>query len=241
MAVEVHLKLRHALRGPVARASLAGDGLLVRLRSTTIAMLGVVVAVGLALVAIASQMGWPSVLSGPLPQTPEAFARNATIVAPASPSRRRSTTGRRHQRLSRVAAPAVDAPRRTSELTAANPVESPSPEAPPTSQQPSAPKSQGHGSPSSPAPAPSPEAAVTPSPDDEPASGGPVPPTSEAPSPPVAAAPESSPGHSDESHGNHYGQGPPPWAGSSSSSSTSGDGSWDHGHDDDDGGGWSHH
>lgn len=240
MAVEVRLTLRHALRGPVARASLAGDGLLVRLRSTTIAILGVVAAIGLALVAIASQMGWPSVLSGPLPQTPEAFARNATIVAPASPSSHRSTTGHGRQRRDRATAPVFDAPRRTSELTAANPVESPV-AAPPASQQPSAPKAQGHESPSSPTPAQTPEVAPTQSPDDEPGSGEASPPESKAPSPPVAAAPESSPGHSGESHGNHYGQGPPPWAGSGSSDSSSGDGSWDHGHDDDDGGGWDHH
>lgn len=221
-------------------AGLAGDGLLVRLRSTAIAILGLVAAVGLALVAVVSQMGWPSVLSGPLPQAPETFARNAAIVAPASPPRGKGKTG--HSRPNRAAAgPVARTPRPTSELTAANPVESPAPESPPPSHHPSTPKSQGHGQ-SSPAPAQTPEVAPTPSPEDEPASGEVAPPKGEAPSPPVATASEDSPGHSGESHGHHYGGGPPPWAGrgQEDSGTASDDDSWDHGHGDH-GGGWDHH
>lgn len=241
MSVEVLLKPRQTLRRSARLgAGLAGDGLLIRLRSTTIAMLGVVAAVGLALVAVALQAGWPSVLSGPLPQAPAAFARNATIVAPALPARSHGSTGRQRRR-SNAAAPAPRAPTPESELTAANPVESPAPGSPPASHQPQSPESQSHGTPSNPAPVPSPEASPAPTPDHDPAPA--APPAKEGSSPPVVAAPESSPGHSGESHGHHYGGGPPPWAGHDDSNSSSEDDSWDHGHghDDDHDGGWGHH
>lgn len=60
-------RLRQALSGTTLGSSLAGDGLLVRLRSTTIGLLGLVAVVGLGLVAFISQIGWPAVFSGPLP------------------------------------------------------------------------------------------------------------------------------------------------------------------------------
>jgi hypothetical protein len=47
-----------------------GDKLLDRLRSATFAMLGLVTAVGLVLVALVLQQGWPSVFGGPLPGFP---------------------------------------------------------------------------------------------------------------------------------------------------------------------------
>lgn len=46
---------------------LLGDKLLDRLRSVTFAMLGAITAIGLILVALVLQQGWPSVLGGPLP------------------------------------------------------------------------------------------------------------------------------------------------------------------------------
>jgi hypothetical protein len=240
MTVEVHPQLRQTLRrSALLGASLAGDGLLVRMRSTMIATLGVVAAVGLALVAVALQIGWPSVLSGPLPQAPgPTFARNATIAAPASPAGRLSSTGRPGQRRHRAGSPPTGAPTQTSELTAGNAVESPASGSPPASHQPSAPESGGHGAPSTQAPAPSPDQAPTPG--DEPAPGDAAPPANEAPPPPVAASPESAPGHSGESHGHHYGGGPPPWAGQPGADASSSDGSPGHGHDDHDGG-WGHH
>jgi hypothetical protein len=46
---------------------LLGDKLLDRLRSATFAMLGAITAIGLILVALVLQQGWPSVFGGPLP------------------------------------------------------------------------------------------------------------------------------------------------------------------------------
>jgi len=240
MTVKVLPDPRHALRGSARlSAGLAGDGLLVRMRSIVIAMLGVVTAVGLALVAVVSQVGWPSVLSGPLPQAPgPSFVRNATIVAPPSPSPRRGSPGQPRRRLGRAAPPsAAGTANLASELTAASPVESPAPSTPPGPRHPSAPDSNDQGAPSAPSPAPTPGASPT-SPSDEADQGDADPPTGKTPNPPVAAAPESpesSPGHSGESHGG----GPPPWAGRDDSGESHGKDSWDHGHDDH-GGGWGH-
>jgi hypothetical protein len=243
MSVEVLPEPRQALRRSARLGmGLAGDGLLVRMRSTVIAMLGVVTAVGLALVAVVSQVGWPSVLSGPLPQAPgPSLVRNATIVAPASPSAHRGSTGGARRHLNRAPPPpAAVPPNLASELTAASPVEA-APSPPRAPRHPSAPDSKDEGSSSPQTPAPSPGVAPAPSPNDEPDQGAPDPPTGKTPAPPVVAtpeSPESSPGHSGESHGN--GGGPPPWAGHDGSDASHDDDSWDHGHDDR-GGGWGHH
>jgi hypothetical protein len=93
MPVEVYFKLRQALSNAVLGSSLAGDGLLVRLRSTSIALLAVVAAVGLGLVAFISQMGWPAVFSGPIPAGPElGVVRNDPISAPLAPARPSANT-----------------------------------------------------------------------------------------------------------------------------------------------------
>lgn len=57
--------------------------MLVRLRSTSIALLGVITAIGLGLVAFISQLGWPGVINSPIPGPPvEAGAiHNATALA----------------------------------------------------------------------------------------------------------------------------------------------------------------
>ena len=69
------------LSDTVLGSSLAGDGLLVRLRSTTIGLLGLVAVVGLGLVAFISQIGWPGVFSGPLPAAPAGgVVHNDTIA-----------------------------------------------------------------------------------------------------------------------------------------------------------------
>lgn len=46
-----------------------GDGLL-RIRNVSIALLGLVTAIGLGLIAFVSQQGWPGVVSGPIPGGP---------------------------------------------------------------------------------------------------------------------------------------------------------------------------
>jgi hypothetical protein len=102
--LKVRTKLRQALSEVVLGSSLAGDGLLVRLRSTSIALLAVVAVVGLGLVAFISQLGWPTVLSGPIPEGPElGVVRNDSIEMPLSPARSEAGTSRAR----RAAAPAA--------------------------------------------------------------------------------------------------------------------------------------
>jgi hypothetical protein len=70
MDVAVAFKTRHALMRSLGALSLAEGSMLLRLRRASIALLGLVGAVGLGLVFFISQIGWPGVLSGPLPGTP---------------------------------------------------------------------------------------------------------------------------------------------------------------------------
>ncbi len=74
-------RARHLLSSSVFGSSLAGDGLLVRLRSTSIGLLGVVTAVGLGLVAFISQLGWPGVFNAPIPGSPHEAARVHDAIA----------------------------------------------------------------------------------------------------------------------------------------------------------------
>jgi hypothetical protein len=50
--------------------SLAGDGMLLRLRNASIALVAAVAAVGLGLTLFISQLGFPAVFSGPIPDNP---------------------------------------------------------------------------------------------------------------------------------------------------------------------------
>jgi hypothetical protein len=50
--------------------SVAGDGMLLRLRNASIALVGAVAAVGLGLTLFISQLGFPGVFSGPIPANP---------------------------------------------------------------------------------------------------------------------------------------------------------------------------
>jgi hypothetical protein len=61
--------------------SVAGDGLLDRMRTTTFALLGITAAVGLAFVALIASQGWPALPLGPIlgPRTHEAVG-DATAV-----------------------------------------------------------------------------------------------------------------------------------------------------------------
>ena len=55
---------------PVPRPSVLGDGLPERLRSTLVALFGIAAAVGLTMVALVLQQGFPLVSSGPVPDPP---------------------------------------------------------------------------------------------------------------------------------------------------------------------------
>jgi hypothetical protein len=87
-------KTRQTLTRTVFGSNLAGDGMLVRLRSTSIALLGVVTAIGLGLVAFISQLGWPGIVNSPIPNGPAeagsihsaiALTRGRTVVSASSP------------------------------------------------------------------------------------------------------------------------------------------------------------
>jgi hypothetical protein len=67
MAVEVRYKLGQLLSRRVTGPSLLGDGLLERARSTSFALLGLVAAVGLAMIALVLHQGLPIPAGGPLP------------------------------------------------------------------------------------------------------------------------------------------------------------------------------
>jgi hypothetical protein len=70
MAVAVTLKRLQSGPHRPALPSLLGDGLPERLRSTSIALLGIIAAVGLGIVGFALQVGFPLVASAPLPEGP---------------------------------------------------------------------------------------------------------------------------------------------------------------------------
>jgi len=67
MGVEVASKVRQAFTRSLGGLSLAQGSMLLRMRRASIALLGLVGGVGLGLVFFISQIGWPGVLSGPLP------------------------------------------------------------------------------------------------------------------------------------------------------------------------------
>lgn len=94
MVVMVLSKVGHALSHSVLGSSLAGDGLLVRIRSTSIALFGLVTVIGLGLVVFISQQGWPGAFSSPIPANPpklgtvhDAVALNRSSPPAGSPSR----------------------------------------------------------------------------------------------------------------------------------------------------------
>lgn len=96
MDVKVLSKLRQATRQTFLVSNLVGDSLLVRMRSASIGIIGMVAAVGLGLVIVVAQQGWPEVGTGPLPKAPS-LVQNDPIVAPPVVSR---PAGRQAQNLS---------------------------------------------------------------------------------------------------------------------------------------------
>lgn len=67
MDVSVLSKDGHRRLRPVTRPSLLGQGLLERARATSLALLGLTGAVGLAMVALVLNQGWPLVPGSPIP------------------------------------------------------------------------------------------------------------------------------------------------------------------------------
>jgi len=161
MGVAVASRIGHALSRLVAGSSFAGEGILIRLRSSTIGLLGVIAAVGLGLVGFVSQQGWPEVFSGPLPVGPSRVVQNDTIALGGEPAAQRSATlagSARHAAATPARAESVPETGSDPQLTGSRPVGVPS---------------DGAGAPAKP-PAPQPQ---------------PAPVTPPSPATPVAAAP----------------------------------------------------
>ena len=70
MTVKVLPGLRRKPPRFIAQLNVAGDGLLDRARSISFVLLGSAAAIGLGLVALVSQVGWPNLLDGPIPGFP---------------------------------------------------------------------------------------------------------------------------------------------------------------------------
>jgi hypothetical protein len=86
MDVPVHFKPGKRWLRPPRKPSVLGGGLLERARSTTLALLGVTTAVGLATVALALNQSWPLLADSPIPAAPsrgEAIGK-ATVAAQAT-------------------------------------------------------------------------------------------------------------------------------------------------------------
>lgn len=113
MVVTVASKVGQSVSQSLGGLGLAGGSMLLRLRRTSIAMLAVVGAMGLGLVVFISQLGWPAVLSGPLPGAPAkvesvhpgvALTRPAPLLAPGSPAVGRRNAAARRARQGGVGA-----------------------------------------------------------------------------------------------------------------------------------------
>lgn len=77
---------QHGLR-PIGGPSILGNGLLERVRSTSLALLGATAAVGLAIVAVALNQGWPLVAGSSVPPLPrQARAVGAATVVARAPA-----------------------------------------------------------------------------------------------------------------------------------------------------------
>jgi hypothetical protein len=81
-------KVGHALSHSILGSNLAGDGLLVRIRSTSIALFGLVTMIGLGLVVFISQQGWPGAFSSPIPANPPELGavHDAVALSRSSPA-----------------------------------------------------------------------------------------------------------------------------------------------------------
>ncbi len=67
MDVSVLSKRRQRSLRSAAKASVLGEGLLERTRSTSLALLGATAAIGLAMIALALNQGWPLIAGAPIP------------------------------------------------------------------------------------------------------------------------------------------------------------------------------
>ncbi len=194
-------RIGHLVSRLASRLSLAGDGLLERMRSTTFALLGMTAATCLGLVAIVSQQEWSLLSPGPLPAAPAGPTAVGDAAIAAGPSAAEDGSAQRppQPRAIPVTAPVAIPPSEqgagTAEVTGQLPAPQVSPSGPAGSQpaEPPEPQPTSPAQPPAATPAPSPEPAVVP-----------VPVT--VPVPPVVAAPEL-PGDFIDKPGNGQGNG----------------------------------
>ena len=102
-------RLGQAMPRFLAGASVAGDGMRERLRTATFALFGMVTAIGLVLVGIAYNQGWPDFADSPIPGIPTERVGEATVAADAVHRHARSGNG---AASARVRAPAEPGRRR---------------------------------------------------------------------------------------------------------------------------------
>jgi hypothetical protein len=183
-------RLSQALPRFVADANLAGDGLQERLRSSIFALLGVVTAIGLVLVGIAANQGWPGSVSLPIPGLQSGSVDDATVV----PVESRPASHQAGGRVSPGPTRSGSGTGRTSDLQVSSQHQVPVTE--PVAQGPPPPPS-GQGGSSVPGPTAGPAPVASPA--EPPASAAPQAPGGAAPapaSPPVTkpAAANSTPG-----------------------------------------------
>ncbi len=155
MVVLVISKTRQAFARSRLYSSIVGDSMLARLRNSTIALLGTVTVVGLALVAFVSQLGVPGVFNGAIPDGPSGSAAvgDAIALTQPAPTRQPQLGPVRHRVSPRVrpSSPGASGPAVVTDLGSSNQVGHG-----PTTQPPSQ-----TGSPPS-SPAPEPESAAEP-------------------------------------------------------------------------------
>lgn len=155
-----------------------GDGMLVRLRSASIALFGLVTVVGLGLIVFIAQLGFPGVFSSPIPgSSSKAGSVDDAIALVKERSFESSRRLRSHDRTTTARAPRlvrspVDAGLGDSRQLAASPAAQPSPAVAPPPPQ-------------SPAPAATPAPATTPTPALEPTSQPATPVPVSSPPPPA--------------------------------------------------------
>lgn len=99
MDVEVDQKHGKGRLQSLAHATLLGDGMLERARATTLGLLGIAGAVGLAMIALVFNQGWPLVAGSPVPPLPpreQAVAKAKVVSSRAHGKAGADTTMRPH-------------------------------------------------------------------------------------------------------------------------------------------------
>lgn len=203
-----HRSLRSALR-----TNVLGDGLLERTRSTSLALLGLTAAIGLAMVALALNQGWPLIAGVPIPgfEREHRGVGKAIVAAPAEP--RSDTTaisgragqgsrsvpaGESRPRPGRAALGGSEAPQAVG-LVVSHPTAATPASGGPSSETPAAPAPVAQQTAPTPSPTPAPAAvpvSSSNSPSPDPAVGN-------APEPPIPAqAPPA--GHEGDQHGHGH-------------------------------------